>query len=306
MADPFYEPLPVLGQAPWTVNDAIQEIRNRIAALDDTLSPEAIQEAITEAAAILNPTALSDSFISDRVEQEGSFTDLSLKSIYPVFRLWNGSSYPARLPNALNIFIGPNPGTLTAPDIWAGDGVTLDGIIAAVNDSGSDLGLAVRAAVTPTVLDLEATTFAPIDNRPATMGTLSASANSATLPPVWLFPDSTVTIVGRTVRIPVGWNAMRVWVHWSHNLTSPSGVVTWLVRLMPNRGVDDVDLSSNTGTTNLSGDGAVPATRALRRQLLPGSMTVTPGDSVVLSVARSNTTVGGSVGLVKIELERTA
>lgn len=72
MADPFIEPLPLIGDKPWTLNPAMQEVRNRISDVDDFISSEGIQTAIVDAAAELNPTALSDSFIGGRVSTSGT------------------------------------------------------------------------------------------------------------------------------------------------------------------------------------------------------------------------------------------
>jgi parallel beta-helix repeat protein len=80
MADPFYEPLPGLGDVPWSLNGAVQEIRERISDVDDFISSEGIEQAIATAAGTLTPEALSDAFIAARIGEEGSATETELSS----------------------------------------------------------------------------------------------------------------------------------------------------------------------------------------------------------------------------------
>lgn len=79
MADPFYEPLPEMGQKPWDLGGAVQEIRERIAGTDDViqtgrLSPGGLSQEIALAAGELNPEALSDTFIAAKVNETNSDT----------------------------------------------------------------------------------------------------------------------------------------------------------------------------------------------------------------------------------------
>lgn len=77
MAEPFTQSLPDIGAKPWTLNPVITEMRGRISDTDDIistgrLSEEGLQDAITAAAAELDPEALSDSFIGLQLETPGS------------------------------------------------------------------------------------------------------------------------------------------------------------------------------------------------------------------------------------------
>lgn len=92
MADPFYEPLPAPGQTPWSLNGPIQEIRERIGDVDDFISSDGIAQAIAEAAATLNPEALSDGFIATQLEDTGSATGQAFRRDLPVYAATYGVS----------------------------------------------------------------------------------------------------------------------------------------------------------------------------------------------------------------------
>jgi hypothetical protein len=81
MADPFLEPLPALGQAPWTLNPNIEELQDRISDLDYFVSSEGLQQAIADAAAALNPDELSDSYIAGKISTSGTETRTALNTV---------------------------------------------------------------------------------------------------------------------------------------------------------------------------------------------------------------------------------
>lgn len=78
MADPFDAPLPTTGQKPWSLNPAIEEVRGRVGDVEDYVSGPGIQDAIVEAAAELNPEALSDEFIASQISTSGTSTQTEL------------------------------------------------------------------------------------------------------------------------------------------------------------------------------------------------------------------------------------
>lgn len=99
MSDPFIEPLPAPGDAPWTLNGPIEEVRERILDLDDFVSSDGLAAAIAEAAAGLNPDELSDEFIATQVNTSGTETRGAIDTIVTasantlVPRLQKGAAY---------------------------------------------------------------------------------------------------------------------------------------------------------------------------------------------------------------------
>lgn len=172
-------------------------------------------------------------------------TRASTDALYPLFRLWNGTTYPARVPGAMNIFFGPvHPGLLmdTAADYWANPAATtLAQVVAAFLDSSSTL---VQAAETRAKQLVEATRFAPIDNRPPTFTNLSPTVNSTASAPAWSFADGVTSVVGALVAVPRGWYKVAFSVLTSTPVAAPSGGVRWNLRAA----VVDID-----GATNAAG-----------------------------------------------------
>lgn len=85
MADPFDVPLPAIGAKPWTLNPAVEEVRDRIGSVDDIietgrLSPDGLEAELIAVASDLNPEALSDEFIAQQVVTEGTETNTEVYS----------------------------------------------------------------------------------------------------------------------------------------------------------------------------------------------------------------------------------
>lgn len=77
--------LPDVGQRPWNLNPAILAVNSdveSISAVIETgrLSPGGLEDELTEIAAQLNPEALSDNFIAQKIETPGSATEQSLNT----------------------------------------------------------------------------------------------------------------------------------------------------------------------------------------------------------------------------------
>lgn len=174
----------------------------------------------------------TDGAIATAVGTTNSLTRGALNALYPAYRVWNAATqaYPARIPNATNIFFGPvHPGLgMTAADYWANpEATTLAQVEAALLDASSGV---LRATETQQKMLIEATRFAPIDNRPATLSSLSPSAGTAESAPAWKFDDGSVSVVGAVVTVPRGWYKVAFRVLAFTPLASPSGGVRWNLR----------------------------------------------------------------------------
>ncbi len=174
-----------------------------------------------------------DAAIAAVIETPSSLTRGALNALYPVYRVWDdvASAYPARIPGALNIFFGPvHPGLLMEPstDYWATpEATTLAHVEAALLDASSGL---LRAAETRQNMFIDATRFAAIDNRPATLSNLSPSKGTAASAPAWRFDDGAVSVIGALVTVPRGWYKLAIRVMTCTPLASPSGGVRWNLR----------------------------------------------------------------------------
>lgn len=248
-----------------------------------------------------------------QIADPGSAIRAPLDDLYPIRLLWDSvtSTYPPRVPGAVNIFLGPvNPGLAMDPvmDSWDNpDGTTIDEIVAEVQDTASPLNAAVRTATIPETVEFHAMDLAPIDNRPTTLGTLSPSVNLPMGVPVLLFGDNTVQLAGAPWRTPVGWSACRVYIDWAHNVSPISTPqVSWQVRAVSY--ANGSDLAVTTGLQTLAQvDTAPPAVKTVKRFLISGNFALNPaGGEMRLAISRLVTTFGGSVGLIKVILERTA
>lgn len=256
-------------------------------------------------------SSFDDATIAGAVKAPGSLTREVLSALYPVHRVWDPAvrAYPPRVPGALNIFFGPVfPGLLMDPelDYWANPASTSIGeVLAQVQNASSALRAAVRIAAMPDRVEFTPQDLAAIDNRAPKVGTLSPSANLSMGVPVLLFDDAVVRVAGRTWRTPFGWKACRVYIDWAHYVAAPKAKINWQVRIADYG--PDTDLSSTTGVQVLSQMATAPAVRKSTRMLIAGSFKLNPaGREVRFSVARLSTTFGGSAGLIKLILERTA
>lgn len=159
-------------------------------------------------------------------------TRAAADAVYIVYRIYvPGVGYPDRIPGACNVFLGPvDPGLAMDPtmDFWENPAtVTLAQVVAALLDSSSAV---LQAASTRSKETIEATRFAPVDNRPPTLSSLSASANNTSSAPAWAFADAVVTVAGTLVTIPRGVYSVGFTVLCATTVASPSGGVRWNLR----------------------------------------------------------------------------
>ncbi len=141
-------------------------------------------------------------------------TRTALNASFLNYVLWDGAQYPPRVPNAVNVFLGPeNPGLLMADDDrWENPGVvTLDAVVAAMRNPSSPLYAATQAVLSSENLPLQ---IHQGTNAIGTFGT--ASPNVVRAPELAKGGTNSVQLTGR---IPDNWKTANFRFAWLHNVT---------------------------------------------------------------------------------------
>lgn len=263
-------PLPSPGQENWAapLNESLTQLNDELSQLDDlsdTLpgivsdTETARDEAVAAAAQAEAVGTTNDTVTSGLIQDTASVTRDSLNDLYLTYRLWNGASYPARVAGTVNIFLGPtDPGlAMGVGDYWANPGLTtLPAVIAAVQDTGSDL----RKSIQADSIYIPATGLIAEDSGVATPAFLGTSPNrrvGITL------PATGVTRLLGGVKLPNTWVSIRVVPHWQHTTASPtSGNVAWtstFTRTPHTGGVDTGSFYVPNAAQNVTVSTASPA-----------------------------------------------
>lgn len=236
MVDVVLPDLPALGSNPWyEARNAFDEAVKQ--QLEGPLSESALETLID------GKTDPLDARVSDLELAEGTpFSDEAVQNLftgssltrsatdgrYPVYRVWNGTSYPARAAGATNIFFGPtNPGgAMTSSDFWANSNVvTMAAVAAALVDTGSD----VRKAVEEPSIYIPASAIQPENPDVILRGTRGSSPNQRF---IWTLPNSGVSRLFGGVRLPETWNKVKFRPHFQHIQASPTaGDVAWFASI---------------------------------------------------------------------------
>lgn len=173
-------------------------------------------------------------------------SEQSLKSTYVVHRVKSGSSYPARIAGAVNLFIGnTDPGlamNAAAGDVWANpDNATYAGVAAAMIDTGSD----IRKAMQSESIYVPVSAMLPEDSTtPVTI--LGASPDQRV---ARVMPNTGVSRLLGGIKFPNTWNTVRVKPHFQHNTPSATaGNVGWLLNMT----TTPFTAGSSTGTFYLA------------------------------------------------------
>lgn len=213
-------------------------------------------------------------------------TRIAADAVYIVYRLYvEGVGYPARIPGACNVFLGPvDPGLAMDPvkDRWEDPAtLTVPQLVALLLDSSS---AALQASETRSKETIAANRFGSVDNRPPTMSSLSASANSTSSAPAWAFADSVVTVVGTLVTIPRGVYSVGFSVLCATTTPSPSGGVRWNLRaaVLEDGGATNAAGSVLNVTAGMTAQNTMIATPTAGALALDG----TKENTVRLTVAR--------------------
>lgn len=228
-------PLPAPGQENWAppLNDSLAQLNSELSELDDladtlpaivTATESARDDAIAAAAQAEAIGTTNDTLTASLVDDTASATRTSLNNLFLVYRLYSGTSYPARVPGAVNVFLGPvDPGlAMAAGDYWANPGLTtLPAVVAAVQDTGSDL----RKAIQADSIYVPVTDLVPEDSGVATFTILGSSPNQRG---GRVMPSTGVTRLLGGIKVPNTWVSFRVVPHWQHTTASPTaGNVGW-------------------------------------------------------------------------------
>lgn len=287
------------------VNDALTEQTadnaEKIATLT-TFVNESVQSIID------NSVEVQDPVVADLVEAE-SLTASALNAKYPVYRAWvDGVGYPARNPNSVNIFFGPeNPGlAMGVGDYWANSNVTtLDEVNSQVQIIGSLTNMAIRNAVGgANVLNFGATVLRqnPAD---AALFSLSARGSGGNQYLSWGIPGTGVSRLYADFIIPDGWSKMVAEVFYLHNVAAANGLD---VTFTPSLTKYDSGMAIPAGSGVTFSDTSLNA--GLLKMATSNSWDVTPRQSVSLMMSRNanaaSDTHKNPIEIVRIRVRRTA
>ena len=222
----------------------------------------------------------------------------ALNVLYPVYRVWDGTQYPPRIPGALNIFFGPvNPGlAMTPTDRWENQNTTtLAEVVAATIDTSTPLSAAVRFAAGGNRIPLNLT---PLGTA-VTRETVGSSPNRLA---AWKMPKANVNLVG-TVPVPAGWLTCRFVARWSQ-IDGGTGNA---------RLYADITAYSNDGTIVAGGvrgetSSGVPTAQMLKTNPFASAVPLPAGGGISVAFGRLGTlgsdTYASDIYLVDAWLER--
>ncbi|OIU88671.1 hypothetical protein [Microbacterium sp. AR7-10] len=242
----------------------------------------------------------NDAAVAAYVGAVDSDTRSALNEAYPTRLVWDGSAYPTRVPNAVNIFFGPvDPGLLMQPgDYWANPAVTtLAEVIAAMQNPNSGLRAATAAAMSPTAVDVAMT---PRDGDTVLLKNVGMAG--VELYGRELTADALLGLTG-TVQVPSGWNTARVRISYY----VPAGAGAGDVRV--SRAAATLsDGSAPTAVTEVSNTIVAPAAGQFASALITGDITLTGKSRVSVTVKRNGNvaadTLPAPIFLVGVQLER--
>lgn len=92
MADPFLEPLPLMGDAPWTLNPAVTELRGRVSTTEDSTTNQALADRALNVESPFNEAivSVSSGVFGGDVSGVPTFYDGALDNNNAPRPLWNG------------------------------------------------------------------------------------------------------------------------------------------------------------------------------------------------------------------------
>lgn len=163
----------------------------------------------------------NDSAVAAYILAVDSEVKAALNADYPVKRVWTGSAYPARVPGAVNLFIGPvDPGlAMTADDVWANpDLTTVAEVVAAILDPSHAAFAAVRAVADVTAVSV------PVAVRSGDAATLKNASGSGEFYGFECANGAT-TVLGGSIPVPRGWKTANVRVRFYVPSSSSGGDV---------------------------------------------------------------------------------
>ena len=230
------------------------------------------------------------------------------RGIFMARRVWNGTSYPARISGTTNIFIGDtNPGGSmdAAQDLWANPNLTtLDTVATAATTQGSALNQGIKEVLGSTSVFIGSTELAKFDSD------VTFSLLDTTYVPVLSLPPSYNRSLRAVITIPAGWNTMRFDVFWTHSSSSHTNTIRW------NASVTVLDLTEQIPTSSTSSTSYTAAVNGvdpakLWSTTLPTTLSVNPaGGLVSVAISRvgasSEDTFSNPISVLGIRLRKAS
>lgn len=227
-------------------------------------------------------------------------TTAGLNGLYPVYRAWDGSAYPARIPGAMNVFLGPvDPGlAMGEGDYWADPGsVTMAEVVAAASNSSSTLYQAFRAAsAEPKELQILVPSSSTVTR--TLLGTAPARFTGWTL-----VKSGSPLVHTSAIKIPTGWNSVRLRALWTQT-AGGTGDARFVANFTP--------FALNTTVTGVESQitGTAPTALQIKSTTFAPAMDLTGLDSISVTLARNSgssmDTFAGEIHLVGLRLERAS
>ncbi len=277
------------------VDKALQDQKEEIS---DLLAQQIAEFNEILSQVINNSVELQDPVMAGIVSDIDALTSQALYKTYPVYRIYNEitSLYPARIPGAFNIFVGPvDPGmSMAEDDVWSEPNtVTIPDIITEINTLNSQLRQAIQNVGNSQNLILSVRHGDPLEPM-LNIGTQPAVITAQGV-------NKTATNGVRCVgQVPPGWNTGRICFRWINPL--PPGNARF--NIYANVSADGVT-SKHTYTTTTSfpsGETNVPT------KIVAGTIPTKPGDYLSVAIIRLATnaldTIPGTVGIMDVWIEK--
>lgn len=214
--------------------------------------------------------------------------------------VWNGSAYPTRTAGITNIFVGAqDPGLAmnATSDVWAAPTTTLDSVVAAMQDTSSDLFAATMTAAAANRIRLD---LSPLSGSSITRVAIGDSPNRLA---GWELQDSLSSVLFAQQPVPMTWNTARVRIRW----TRTAGTNNTNARLF----CDIAPYTATAGATNgvqSQTSSSIPGVKLLKSDAFSSSAALTPGEGISVFLGRlgaaGSDTFDDSIYIVDAWLEK--
>lgn len=240
----------------------------------------------------------NDDAVAAYVLAVDSATKAALNADYPVKRVWDGTAYPARVPGAVNLFIGPvDPGlAMTSDDVWANPAVTtIAEVVAAVLDPSSAMHAAIQTAIVVpsvsiplTVRNGDTAQFTVVNGIPGFYG--------------WNCLPNVQNRFAGTVKVPQGWNTAAVRVFYIPAVSGTGDLRLARAGAAYSSGVPVRAFGVSTNTVPVGPIDSVSS------YLITGSLDLTTMDEVSIEVQRTGNSAADTfeqaISMISARLER--
>lgn len=222
---------------------------------------------------------------------------------YPVYRVWTGTEYPARIAGALNIFFGPtDPGlAMDDDDYWANPNyTTVAEVTSEINTPGSSIAnaVALAASANPFIM------FGADALEQAGGGTLVRSSQGASPSQhmAWELTNTLVSRVYASFIVPNGWTGCKIRYFWYHQQSGGTGNVVFTTSVTP--------VGEGTAIAGVTGNASSNALAAnvVKETLDDDVYPLTPGRLALIMCARNgpnaSDTLEYTIYLLGIRIEK--